>query len=154
MPTLITVDDIEEFSLARRVPRAAISDAVLAGIKQLDERIQIEPFLRSIISDTTETPHGSTETADIFTPHIHFGGRATLRLSDVRTELGETLPPDVRIDEYAKWAGVVAGQIGPFDGGDRFAATVSETARRSARFWTAGCRSWAGTWSSSASTAS
>lgn len=78
MSNLITVDDIEEFSVVRRIPRAAITDNVLAGVRELDERPQIEPFLRAIICDTTNTPHGSTEIADVFTPQVHRGGRALM----------------------------------------------------------------------------
>lgn len=78
MDNVIQVDDIEEFSLVRRVPRAAISDEMLAGIRQLHETQHIEPFLRSIMSDTTETPHGSTEIADILTTQVTYGGRPRL----------------------------------------------------------------------------
>lgn len=78
MTKSIPLEDVEQFSLVRRVPRESITPAMLAGVKQLDERIQIEPFLRSIIHDTTETPHGSTEIADIFTKQINYGGRARL----------------------------------------------------------------------------
>lgn len=75
MGNVIQLDDIEEFSLVRRVPRAAITDEVLNGIRQLHETQHIEPFLRSILSDTTETPHGSTEIADILTTQVTYGGQ-------------------------------------------------------------------------------
>ncbi len=78
MDNMIQLDDIEEFSLVRRVPRAAINDEILIGIRQLHETLHIEPFLRSIIIDTTETPHGSTEIADIFTTHVTYSGRPHL----------------------------------------------------------------------------
>jgi hypothetical protein len=49
---------------------------MLVGIRDLDETTQLEPFLRSILSDPTETAHGSTEIADILTTHVTYGGRA------------------------------------------------------------------------------
>src|SRR5215204_57107 len=70
------LEDIEEFRLVRGLPRATISGDVLAGVRNLNERTEIEPFLRSILPDPTETPHGSTEIADILTTHVTCGNRA------------------------------------------------------------------------------
>lgn len=78
MANLVTLEEIEEFSVVRRVPRTAITDEVLEGVRKLLEREEIEPFLRSIISDTIKTPHGSTEIADILTTHVTYGGRPRL----------------------------------------------------------------------------
>lgn len=78
MGNVTQLDDIEEFSLVRRVPRAAITDEVLNGVRQLHETEHIEPFLRLILSDTTETPHGSTEIADILTTQVTYGGQPQL----------------------------------------------------------------------------
>lgn len=76
MTELIRLDDIEEFQSVRRMSRFAINDQVLAGIRSLNETTQIEPFLRTILPDPTETAHGSTEIADILTTHVTYGGRA------------------------------------------------------------------------------
>jgi hypothetical protein len=76
MTELIRLDDIDEFQLVRRVPRTAVTDEMLVGIKNLDETKQIEPFLRLILPDLTETAHGSTEIADILTTHVTYGGQA------------------------------------------------------------------------------
>lgn len=73
MTTVIRVDDVDEFKLVIRLPRTAITADVMAGIKQLNEKTQIEPFLRDIISDPTDTAHGSTEIADILTSHVTYG---------------------------------------------------------------------------------
>lgn len=75
MTELIRLEDIEEFHLVRRIPRQAISDDVLSGIRELNEITQIEPFLRAILPDPTETVHGSGEIADILTT-VTYGGRA------------------------------------------------------------------------------
>jgi hypothetical protein len=76
MTELIRIEDIEEFRLVRRIPRTEISPDILGGIRELDEKTQIEPMLRSILPDPTETAHGSTEIADILTTHVSYGGRA------------------------------------------------------------------------------
>lgn len=76
MTELIRIEDIEEFHLVLRIPRVAITNQVLVGIRGLDETTQVEPFLRSILPDPTETAHGSTEIADILTTHVTYGGRA------------------------------------------------------------------------------
>lgn len=70
----LRIDDLEEFHFASRVPRRAVSPAVLDGIRRLDERTEIEPFLRAIIADYTETHHGSTEKADILTTQVTVAG--------------------------------------------------------------------------------
>ncbi len=72
MPTLI--EDIEEFELVRRIPRRGIDNQILAGVRQLDEANELEPFLREILPDVTETAHSATEIADILTTHVTIRG--------------------------------------------------------------------------------
>lgn len=72
IPTLI--ENIEEFELVRRIPRRAIDDQILAGVRQLDEANELEPFLREILPDVTETAHSATEIADILTTHVTIRG--------------------------------------------------------------------------------
>jgi hypothetical protein len=76
MPTRL--ENIEEFEIATRVPRSAITGAVLKGVRQLNETSEIEPFLREIIADMTTTPHTSTEIADILTTHLTCAGKPYL----------------------------------------------------------------------------
>jgi hypothetical protein len=75
---LLKIEEIEEFELVRRIPRAAITKSILEGVRRLDERTELEPFIRSILPDVTETPHGPTEMVDIFTPHLTHNGKAQL----------------------------------------------------------------------------
>src|SRR4051812_49250156 len=75
-PEVVRLEDIDEFAIVRRLPRASINDRVLAGIRALNERTQIEPFLREILVDPTLTAHGSTEIADVLTTHVTIGGHA------------------------------------------------------------------------------
>ena len=78
MTNLISVENVEEFGLVRRLSRSAITTDMLAGIRRLHETKEIEPFLRAIIFDTTQTPHGSMEVADILTTHVTYGNRPRL----------------------------------------------------------------------------
>lgn len=73
MTKVVRIDEIDEFKLVIRLPRTAITSEVIAGIKQLNEKTQIEPFVREILPDPTETAHGSTEIADILTTHVTYG---------------------------------------------------------------------------------
>jgi hypothetical protein len=75
---LIRIEDIEEFEAANRVPRKAITSEILKGVKNLDESKELEPFLRKILTDTTETAHTATEIADILTTHITINGQGKL----------------------------------------------------------------------------
>lgn len=66
----LRLEDIEEFTVAGRIPRHAITQDIINGIRQLNEKTQLEPFLREILPDPTNTPHTSTEVADILTTHV------------------------------------------------------------------------------------
>ena len=78
MAELLELHDIDEFLAVRALPNAAITRAVLSSIAQLDEANELEPALRQIIYDPTETPHGPTEIADILSSHIHLRGTRRL----------------------------------------------------------------------------
>lgn len=78
MKAPIRLEDIEEFEIASRLQRSAITDAILNRVRQLNETHEIEPFLREIIFDKTATPHTSTEIADILTTHITCAGKPYL----------------------------------------------------------------------------
>ena len=73
MKRLIKIHDIDEFSEIKTIPDAAINKEILFNIKNLDEK-SIERFLREILYDPNETPHGPTEIADILTTHVHVRG--------------------------------------------------------------------------------
>lgn len=61
------IDDFDSFAAVRGVPPESISRELVAAVKSLDEREELEPFLRLILHDPNETPHGPAEIADIFT---------------------------------------------------------------------------------------
>jgi len=78
MSTLIELHEIDEFSLVKSIPDSAINDEIISNIKNLDEKRELEPFIRQILYDPNETPHGPTEIADILTTHLHIRGEKRL----------------------------------------------------------------------------
>ncbi len=78
MGRLIKIQDIDQFFEVVKVPDAAIMPAVLEGVRNLDERRELEPMLREILWDPTETPHGPSEIADILTTKVRVRGHKVL----------------------------------------------------------------------------
>ena len=70
MGSLIKVEEFECFKAVREVPPSLINDQILNVVRNLDEKEELEPFIRSIIYDYNETPHGPAEIADIFTHRV------------------------------------------------------------------------------------
>jgi hypothetical protein len=77
----VRLEDLEELIVAGRISRHAITQDILVGIRQLNEKNEIEPFLRDILPDPTNTPHTSTEVADILTTHVTFSSSGKPRLA-------------------------------------------------------------------------
>ena len=73
MGRLIEIHDIDEFSEVKTIPDATINNEILTNIRNLDEKKELERFLREILYDPNETPHGPTEIADILT-NVHVRG--------------------------------------------------------------------------------
>jgi superfamily II DNA or RNA helicase len=61
------IDDYDSFIAVRDVPPDSISRALIEAVRELDEKEELEPYLRLILHDPNETPHGPAEIADIFT---------------------------------------------------------------------------------------
>jgi superfamily II DNA or RNA helicase len=61
------VDDFDSFIEVRNVLPESISQKVVDAVRKLDEKEEFEPYLRLILHDPNETPHGPAEIADIFT---------------------------------------------------------------------------------------
>jgi metal-responsive CopG/Arc/MetJ family transcriptional regulator len=74
MGRIIKIHEIDEFSEIRTIPDAAINDTILSNIRELDEKSEMERFIRETLYDSNETPHGPTEIADILTSHVHVRG--------------------------------------------------------------------------------
>lgn len=77
MGKLIKTFEIDEFNNIALIPDAAISKEIIDNIRSLSEKTEIEPFLREIMYDPNETPHGPTEIADIISP-VNLRGTKTL----------------------------------------------------------------------------
>jgi len=74
MATLITIDEIDNFKEIKNVSPETIANSYIETIRGLDEREELEPFIRSILFDINDTPHGPAELVDIFTHRISVGG--------------------------------------------------------------------------------
>ena len=64
---LVTIDDVDTFREVRDQPASSVISAVLDAVCNLDEREELEPFIRAILADPSDTPHGPAEIADILT---------------------------------------------------------------------------------------
>jgi hypothetical protein len=51
MGNLIKIQDIDKLSEVKAIPDAAISAAILSNIRNLDEKTELERFLREILYD-------------------------------------------------------------------------------------------------------
>jgi len=78
MGLLIEIHEIDEFSEVKAIPDGGISEEILSNVRNLDEKKEIEPFIREILYDLNETPHGPTEIADTLTSHVHVRGEKRL----------------------------------------------------------------------------
>lgn len=78
MGRLIKIHEIDEFSEVIVIPDVGINDIILSNIRNLDEKSEMECFVREILYDPHETPHGPTEIADILTSHVHVRGNKKL----------------------------------------------------------------------------
>jgi len=74
MGKLIKIHDIDQFSELKSIQDAAINESILSNIRNLDEKKEIERFVREILYDPNETAHGPTEIADILTTHVNVRG--------------------------------------------------------------------------------
>ena len=64
---LVRLEEFDRFrTLLSRAPEG-VDEIVLASVRDLDERTELEPMLRSILTDIGDTPHGPTEIVDILT---------------------------------------------------------------------------------------
>ena len=64
---LKSIDDFDSFIEVRNIAPDSISTSVIKTVQQLDEKEELEPYLRLILHDPNAPPHGPAEIADIFT---------------------------------------------------------------------------------------
>ena len=77
MSLLIPIEAFENFKEAKEFSASDVTPELVRAVRKLDEREQLEPFLRSILADFGETPHGPMEIADIFTHRVTVKGQQT-----------------------------------------------------------------------------
>ena len=100
MSKLVLAEAYDSFRIMKDVAPADVSPALLRAMRGMDEREEMEPFLRLILADDAQTPHGPAELVDIFTHKLTFSGLsgmaafilkgksfATIRPSDVAHQI-------------------------------------------------------------------
>lgn len=70
LSNLLRVDDFDNFIQARDVDPKTIGPMHLKTVRGLDERDELEPYIRAILHDPNETPHGPAELVDILTHKV------------------------------------------------------------------------------------
>lgn len=78
MGNLIKIQDLDQFRDILNIREDLITREVLKGVRRLDERQSLEPMLREVLFDPTQTPHGPTEIADILTTKVRVRGEQRL----------------------------------------------------------------------------
>ena len=69
---LITFDQFECFKSAKNFLPENVTEELLSAVRALDEREELEPFIRQILFDSNATAHGPAEIADIITHKVNF----------------------------------------------------------------------------------
>jgi len=67
--------EIDRFARGAEIPIEAVTDAVISGVRQLDEVTELEIALREILGAPDVTPHGPTELEDIFQAGVTVNGK-------------------------------------------------------------------------------
>ncbi len=78
MASLIKIDDFDNFKQVSGFPPVTITKELLDTVRKLDERKELEPFIRSILFDSSDTPHGPAEIVDILTHKVSVKGKSGL----------------------------------------------------------------------------
>ncbi|MDD4870401.1 MAG: DEAD/DEAH box helicase family protein [Kiritimatiellae bacterium] len=71
---LIQIEQIDSFRDVKDFPSDTIIPEVVAKVRVLDEREELEPFLRAILADQNETAHGPAEVVDVLTHKMTVSG--------------------------------------------------------------------------------
>lgn len=72
MSTLIDITEFDSFQRIKNVDARDVRNPAINTIKKLDEKTQLEPFVRACIYDLNDTPHGPVEIVDILTTKITY----------------------------------------------------------------------------------
>lgn len=102
MGRLIKIHDIDEFSEVKTISNATINNEILTNIRNLDEKKELERFLREILYDPNKTPHNSVEIADILTSHVHVRGNKRLTAFVLKGKSFQTVSSKRVTHQFAK----------------------------------------------------
>jgi hypothetical protein len=75
---IVAFDSIDSFRTAKEFAASRISPELVEAVRRLDERTELEPFIRSILTDAGSTPHGPAEIVDILTHKVIYRGTSVL----------------------------------------------------------------------------
>jgi superfamily II DNA or RNA helicase len=75
MSKLIKLENFTSFKFVKDFPLDEVNDSVLESVRQLNEKTELEPFIRSSIFDLNDTPHGPAEIVDILTTKISYDNK-------------------------------------------------------------------------------
>jgi len=78
MATLLNIPSFDQFVKVKSVEPLSITDAVIATVRTLDERTELESAFLSALSDPNATPHGPAEMFDILTHRVTVAGEQGL----------------------------------------------------------------------------
>ncbi len=67
MTKLLSIDNIDSFIKVRDIKEDEVNPSVIKSVQALNEKTELEPFIRQCIYDFNDTPHGPTEITDILT---------------------------------------------------------------------------------------
>lgn len=75
MGSLARIEDFDNFKEVLNFPANIISNQLQDAVRDLNEREELVPFIRSILFDSSDTPHGPVEIADILTHKVTVRGK-------------------------------------------------------------------------------
>lgn len=64
---LVPFEQFDNFKDALQFSPDSVTPELINAVKQLDEREEFEPFIRSILNDSNVTAHGPAEIVDVLT---------------------------------------------------------------------------------------
>ena len=98
---LVRLEEFDSFRAMLTYAPEEIDDVVLAAVRALDERTELEPALRSILADVGDTPHGPAEIVDILTHKLTLNRKSGLAAFIIKGKSFPTIrPPHVSHQIY------------------------------------------------------
>lgn len=91
--SLLRIEDLDNFREVQTIPATEISPKHLQAVRTLDEREELEPYIRAILHDPNDTPHGPSELADILTHRVTVRGATGLAAFIIKGRSFPTVRP-------------------------------------------------------------